>query len=50
MVNTKRKITVYVDERIWRLFLSRVLARNGRAAGGAISSEVERAIRASIRR
>ena len=42
---TKRKVTVYIDERVWRRFLMRVLKRRGRAAGGAISEEVERAIK-----
>ena len=46
----KRKVTVYIDEKIWRRFLSRVLKKHGRAAGGAISQEVELAIKARLRK
>jgi len=41
----KRKVTVYVTENVWISFLKRVLEKHGKAAGGAISKEVENAIK-----
>ena len=41
----KRRITIYVNENIWREFLKKLIERRGRAAGGAISEEVENAIK-----
>jgi len=46
---TKRKITVYINEKIWLDFLKKVLEKRGKAAGGAISEEVENAIKLWLR-
>ena len=44
MIN-KRKVTVYINEKNWLDFLRGVLDKRGKAAGGAISEEVENAIK-----
>ncbi|MBI2583484.1 MAG: hypothetical protein HYW25_02355 [Candidatus Aenigmarchaeota archaeon] len=46
----KRKVTVYINEMVWRRFLQKVLAKHGRAAGGAISEEVERSIKTQMKK
>ncbi len=45
----KRKVTVYIDGNVWKKFLRKVLDKRGMAAGGAISEEVESAIKKYIR-
>ncbi len=45
----KRKITVYITEKVWMDFLRKVLEKQGKAAGGAISEEVENAIKKWLR-
>ena len=46
----KRKVTVDIDDVLWRKFLARVLKKHGRAAGGAISEEVANAVRAQLKK
>lgn len=41
----KRRITIYVNENTWKDFLRKLIEKRGRAAGGAISEEVENAIK-----
>jgi len=41
----KRRVTIYVNENIWKEFLKKLIEKRGRAAGGAISQEVENAIK-----
>lgn len=41
----KRKVTVYINENVWMNFLREILEKHGKAAGGAISQEVENAIK-----
>lgn len=41
----KRRVTIYVNETIWRDFLKKLIEKKGRAAGGAISQGVEDAIK-----
>ena len=41
----KRKVTIYIHENVWKKFLKELIDKRGKAAGGAISQEVENAIR-----
>ena len=45
IVMGKRRITVYVDENTWKEFLKKLIDKRGKAAGGAISQEIENAIK-----
>jgi len=48
-MENKRKVTIYVTEKLWIEFLKKVLDKRGMAAGGAISEEVENAIKKWLR-
>lgn len=41
----KRKVTVYINEKVWMNFLRKILEKHGKAAGGVISQETENAIK-----
>jgi hypothetical protein len=45
----KRKVTIYINDKTWIEFLKKVLEKRGKAAGGAISEEVENAIKKWLR-
>jgi uncharacterized membrane protein len=45
----KRRVTIYVHENIWKEFLKKLIEKRGKAAGGAISEEVENAIKKWLR-
>jgi hypothetical protein len=46
----KRKVTLYISEKVWLAFLQKCIRKHGRAAGGVLSAEAERALKANLRR
>ena len=46
----KRKVTLYISEKIWLSFLQKCIRKHGRAAGGVLSAETEKAIKSSLKR
>lgn len=40
----KKKLTIYLEDDVWKRFLDRVYERNGRTHGGVLSQEIKDAI------
>ncbi len=45
---TKRRTTIYIEDSIWKDFMTYLIEKHGKTHGGIISEEVENAIKQMI--